>query len=85
VLVPLHSFAKSSIISLGSTQQFTVSTSNLETVFEPFAPGRQDKWYVILHFEIWHFQIDNLDNFEKISETIRLTILPLPKAFCFWE
>lgn len=33
----------------------------------PFASQRPNKWYVILHYDIWHFLFDNLVAFEKIS------------------
>ena len=33
----------------------------------PFALRRQDKWYVIVHFGIWHFQFDNIDVFRQVK------------------
>lgn len=63
--VSLHIFiAKSTIISFGSRQEFTVFTSNWDTVVACVSvPRRKDKWYVSLHYDIWHFQFDKVDVF----------------------
>ena len=63
----LRFIAKSSIIYFGSTQHFTVFEFGAPFLLEPFDLRRQDKWYVVLHYEIWHFLFDNLDVFEKMS------------------